>query len=557
MFKKLNYSNCKYIEQEDFIKICKEYSVMINLHDLETFEREKLFYPIKRWLFSEDYAIFKENDFFTPNDIKGYNPAFLSLQKLDDEIFEFRSCYNKTRHPFDEMNKDWQIYLRNPKEDEFTDWEDYEVNYIDENEGSRVTNRNKNYYSYWQIYELDAINDFRRNYYMLRFDENKNNYYLTCDKEFIEKWHRHKKDNILKLSSFEQYYNCLSSFIQCFQRSQQIAFENKKVGEFLTKEETDNLDNIIKVFSNEIFNYYTLNIEDLYVFLGKLCEHHFNYKYAEKLKLQELTKKDIWYLIRLMWYLTGDSLEHISQNIDKNGPIICDFKLYSKEQKSTLEIIFPNEREDIKEKAMLHIKVQVNNYNKILLPQYQVTETDISNLINFIETNGLDHFLIFITELNKDYFSNDYKSNQNLSFHLRNLGIFVEEIIKAIGLCSIDTIRTQYKEIYGFKKILKPICDQETWWDDYFSWKTSPVTAANFSEKIDKITEEIKELKNTDKQRKFILINISRATLIRNYYAHNSAQINDFKGRYSLLYNSLIYSIFIIWSVGKKNLISI
>lgn len=395
MFKKLNYANCKYIEQEDFIKICKENSVVITLHDLETFEREKLFYPIKRWLFSEDYAIFKENDFFTPNDTKSYNPVFLSLQKLDDEISEFTCCYNKTRHPFDEMDKDWQIYLRNPMDDKFTDWKNYEVNYINENGDSRVTNRNKNYYSYWQIYELDAINDFRRKYYMLRFDENKNNYYLTCDKEFIEKWHRHKKDNILKLSSFEQYYNCLSSFIQYFKKSWQIAIENKKVEEFLTKEEIDHLDNIIKVFSNEIFKYYILNMEDLYVFLRELCQHHFNYKNAEKPKLQELIKKDIWYLIRFIWYLTGDSLEHISQNIDKK-------RSNNERKKSTLKIIFPNEREDIKEKAMLHIKIEVNNYNKISPPQYQVTETDISNLIDFIETNDLDHFLRFITDLNKE-----------------------------------------------------------------------------------------------------------------------------------------------------------
>jgi len=182
----------------------------IRPHNLEFFEREKLLFPIKRWTFSEEYAIFKHQQIFTSPNKQDYNSSYLHLLKLEEEISKFLDLmfFDKINHPFDEMDKNWQEYLTNPLNNEFTDWKDYEVNYTNKGKSWR-TIRAKNYYSYWQIYEIDGINEFRTGFYNVRFDEKKNKYYLTCNKEFVEKWTKRPKENILNISSFEHCYNCI------------------------------------------------------------------------------------------------------------------------------------------------------------------------------------------------------------------------------------------------------------------------------------------------------------------------------------------------------------
>ncbi len=557
MVKEPNYVNCRYMEQKNFIDFCKENSVEIRVYDLETFEKEKLFYPIKRWLFPEEYAIFDQQRSVTETYTPTFNFNCSSLLELEDEIFRFRNLtlYNNINHPFDEIEEDWQQYLNNPIDSEFVNWEDYEVNYNDEYGNELKTTRAKNYYSYWQIYELDGINDFRTKYHIICYNKEENNYYLSCDKDFVERWYKRQKRNISIFFQLEQYYNCLCEFIQFYERNVNIAFMKLKVGDSLTNEEIDLLESNLIGKSNQLITFYNFTVDNLYDFIETLCRQYFLYEYKEKSKLQSLIKRDIWYCIRLILYLTGDTWENISLKIGRKGQMATYFKLYSRAEKNTLEVLFPNEREEIKERAMLHVDRQVENYNKKSTLKYQLTKTDISNFIEFMETNDLDHFLLFITDVNADYFSQKYKSKKNLAFYLRNLSIFIEEIIKTIGLNSIDEIRTQYLDIiYGFKTILKPICKQEPWWSTYCYLEKNriyEVNSDNFIEKIDQIPEEINKCKIVDNQRQFILLNISRATIIRNYYAHNSAQINGFKEKYLELFQSLIYSIFIIWSIGK------
>jgi hypothetical protein len=312
MFKELNYTNCKYLKQEKFIKFCEENSVEIRPHNLEFFEREKLLFPIKRWTFSEEYAIFKHQQIFTPPNKQNYNPSYLPLLKLEEEISKFQNLmfFDKINHPFDEMDKNWQEYLTNPLNNEFTDWKDYEVNYTDKGESWR-TIRAKNYYSYWQIYEIDGINEFSTGFYNVRFDEKENKYYLTCNKEFVEKWTKRPKENILNIPPFEHCYNCLCDFIQSFNRIGNITFKGKNVGEFLTKEENDLFNKEIVKLSTKFADNYNLSPDDFYEFLKILCQRYFIYEYKEKSKLQSLIKRDIWHCIQLIFYLTGDTWENV------------------------------------------------------------------------------------------------------------------------------------------------------------------------------------------------------------------------------------------------------
>lgn len=557
MFKELNYTNCKYLEQEKFIKFCEENSVKIHSHYLESFEREKLLFPIKRWTFSEDYAIFKHQEIFTPPNKQNYNPSYLPLLKLEEEISKFLDLmfFDKINHPFDEIDENWQEYLTNPLNNEFIDWKDYEVNYTFKGNNWK-TIRAKNYYSYWQIYEIDGINEFKTRSYKVLFDEKENKYYLTCNKEFVEKWSKRPKENILNISSFEHYYNCICDFIQSFERIRNITFKEKNAGEFLTKEENDSFNKKIVELSTKIAENYNLSSEDFYEFLKILCQRYFIYE--NKDKLQNLIKRDIWYCIQLIFYLTGDTWGNISSKINRQGQMGTYYKLYTRVPKKTLEIIFPNEREEIKEEAMLHIDIQLKRYNEKVIQKYKLDKTNIENFIEFVETNGLAHFLIFMANINKDYFSHEYKSEKNLIFHLRNLSIFIEEIIKTIGLNSIPEIKNKYPTQTGFRYILSPICQNEPWWNIFTDLSKKKhfydININNFYNRIDQTPQIINSYQKLDEQRKFILVNLARATIIRNYYAHNSLQINNLKKSYPLLFESLIDSIFIIWSIGKENI---
>ena len=562
MFKELNYTNCKYLEQEKFIKFCEENSVEIRPRNLEFYEREKLLFPIKRWTFSEDYAIFKHQQILTPPNKQNYNTSYLPLLELEEEISKFLDLmfFDKINHPFDEFDKNWQEYLTNPLNNEFLDWKNYEVNYTNKGKSWR-TNRAKNYYSYWQIYEIDGINEFRTRFYNVLFDEKENKYYLTCNKELVEKWTKRPKENILYVSSIEHYYSCICDFIQSFERIINITFNKKNAGEFLTKEENDLFDKKIVKLSTKIAENYNLSSDDFYEFLKILCQRYFIYENKEKLKLQNLIKRDIWYCIQLIFYLIGDTWENVSLIINRQGQMGTYYKLYTRVPKKTLEIIFPDEREEIKEEAMLHIDIQLKRYNEKVIQEYKLDKTDIEYFIEFVETNGLAHFLIFMANINKDYFSHEYKSEKNLVFYLRNLSIYIEEIIKTIGLNSISEIKNKYPtKNTGFRYILSPICHNEPWWHVFTKLSgnghLSDINIDNFYDKIDQIPQIINSYQKLDQeQRKFILVNLARATIIRNYYAHNSLQINNFKKSYPLLFESLIDSIFIIWAIGKDNII--
>ncbi|WP_162013077.1 hypothetical protein [Methanosarcina acetivorans] len=545
------------MEKGEFIKFCVNNSVEITPDFLELFEKEKLLYPIKRWVYPKEYAIIKQHTFLSDKQV--YDSTYSSLLELEEEIFKFCNLYlfNRINHPFDEKDKDWQQYLLDPTDNEFIIWKDYKVNYVDESGESWSTVRAQNYYSYWQIYELDGINDFRKSYFTVRFNDKENYYYRTCDKEFVEKWSRSNKNNILRFYQFESHYAFLCEFIQSYERNIFIAFKEKNAGDFLTEEELNILENNILNKCNKLMEIYDFTIDNLYEFLEVLCKKYF-YEYKEKTKLQDLIKRDIWYCIQMIIYLTGDTWEDISLKIGRKGQIATYYKLYSRGEKNTLEVLFPNEREEIKERAMIYVDRIVKSYNKQSTPKYQLTNTDISNFIEFIETNDLDHFLIFIADSNVDYFSQKYKSKKNLTFYLRNLSIFIEEIIKTVGLNSIDEIRTQYiGDISGIKTILKPICKEETWWNTYVELEKEIAQKANSNNitiLINKLPDEINKKNIRDKQRQFILLNILKATIIRNYYAHNSAKINNFKTSYPLLFESILNSIFIIWVIGKDKI---
>ena len=163
-----------------------------------------------------------------------------------------------------------------------------------------------------------------------------------------------------------------------------------------------------------------------------------------------------------------------------------------------------------------------------------------------------------MANINKDYFSHEYKSEKNLVLYLRNLSIFIEEIIKTMGLNSIPEIKNKYPtKNSGFKFILSPICHNEPWWRVFteLNKRGHDINIDNFYDRIDQIPQIINSHQKLDEQRKFILVNLTRATIIRNYYAHNSLQMKDFKKNYPLLFKSLIDSIFIIWAIGKDNII--
>jgi len=87
-----------------------------------------------------------------------------------------------------------------------------------------------------------------------------------------------------------------------------------------------------------------------------------------------------------------------------------------------------------------------------------------------------------------------------------------------------------------------------------------PVNPDNFGDELKRIQKEIDSIPKTKAKKidqnhiKIVLTHLSKATLIRNYYAHNSVQIDTFIEDYPSLLENLICSIFIIWAIGKNTL---
>ncbi|AFV22382.1 hypothetical protein Mpsy_0169 [Methanolobus psychrophilus R15] len=256
-----DYTNCRFMRKDDFITFCKKNSIPIDDQRLELFEKEKLFFPVKRWLFNDEYAIFNHQKILIPPDKIVLPTVCLPLIHLEENIFEFRnlSFYAKKEHPFDETNKDWQEYLINPYASDFIEWENYVLNHIDEEGEKWRLQKSESYYSYWQIYELEAINIFRKVLLTVKYNEQENYYHLTCNKDNIEKYSKHRKEHISIFFKFEHYYNCLCEFIQYYERSRDIAFKDKKAGEALTVAEISLLNSDIFEKSNSLMRACSIN----------------------------------------------------------------------------------------------------------------------------------------------------------------------------------------------------------------------------------------------------------------------------------------------------------
>ncbi|WP_048065614.1 hypothetical protein [Methanosarcina acetivorans] len=529
------------MEQKSFLDFCKDNLVKIPDYQLDYFEKEKLIYPIKRKIVPEEYAILQQQGEGDQSVIKRINVEHLPLIKLEDEYFKFRNNIGDTiTHPFDKVNEEWQKYLINPNE--IDEWENYEVNYIDADGKSWKTSKAENFYSYWQIYDIDSINEFRKRFLQIKLDTETNKYYLTSGSENVERY-KSKRENIVKMSAFECHRRFLCDFIESYYRIKRIVY--RQSAEYLTEDEVNTFNEKITEMSRHILDKNDISIDELYKFLNKLCNLYFEYGSKEKNRLQKLVKSDIWHTVELISYVNGESWQDIALKIDN----ITRFGIYiyTKEPKNVLEAIFPYESKEIKEKAMYHLDIRLKKYNENVLTDYELNNNDLDNFILFLENNGLSHFLIFVVDANEEYFKYTYKSRRNIIFLLRNLGIFVEEITKMISLSSNNSgIENQS----SLKNILKTICGEEVWWGKYYDSKLGGINDKNVESRIN---EQLNKL-NSSGQDDFILINLSISTILRNYYAHNSGQKVYFVKEYKRLLSCLINSIFIIWALGRKKI---
>ncbi|MEZ5334811.1 MAG: hypothetical protein R2741_06050 [Methanolobus sp.] len=437
----------------------------------------------------------------------------------------------------------------------------YDLDYFDEIDLlapiSLSPDKTKKYYSYWQLYLIDSINDFRTKHCEICFSKKNNTYYLNSNFKISEPLTQSKKLDISSFFKVELYYNCLCDFIQFYHMAFEDVFHGKPVGYVLEDSESEYLDKKLETISKELIDFYDFNKEDLYEFLRELCRQYFVYDKKSKNKLLDLIKSDIHLCMKLIFYFSGDSLDKITSEVDANGLLTNKFRPYTLEQNSTLNVIFPDEREIIENKAMLRISLHLKHYNQHLHTKYKCLDSDVHDFIKFLEDNSLDSFLIFVFDVNRDYFEYNYCSNKSLVSSIRNLSVFLEEFTGCIGINSI--VSDQYPPNKNSLKFLfNPLCKSESWWNmGYFP--IEKIDCHNFHDKMDAVIQNIENTANSknynlDNEEKFVLINLRKANIIRNYFAHNSALIPEFRKIYPMLFQSLFNSVIIIWIIGKEKL---
>ena len=420
------------------------------------------------------------------------------------------------------------------------EWENYEVNYIDKNGEPWKTSKAENFYSYWQIYEIDSINEFQKKFLTIKLDTETNEYYLTLNEKLC-KLYKLKRESIVEIAAFEPHFRFLCDFIESYNRINRVEFSQS--AEFPSVDEVNTFNEKITNISKKISNNHKISTNEVYIFLNKLCTLYFDYEKKGKNKLQELVKSDILYTVKLISYVNGESWQDIASKIENNRRY-GNYR-YTKRPKNVLDVIFPDERKEIKEKALFALDNRLKEYNKKVFTKYKLNNNDLENLRSFLEDNGLSHFFIFVVDANEEYFKYTYKSRKNIIFLLRNLGIFVEELTKVI---SLNSNNSGIKNQPNFKDILETICDDKPLMDKFDKLKLGNINDENVEFKIDEYLSTL----NSCEQEDFILSNLAISKILRNYYAHNSGQREYFIKKYKWLYSCLVDSIFIIWAMGKK-----
>ncbi len=564
----MNLHGHRYLRVQDFAKYFHEtaqphrnhFSESSYLHELEFWEKERLFFPCVRLVLPKEYVAFFESARHTPGPTEfppeGWPDTWIHLAEFL-QIHErwHRSNSDDIYHPFD-TEHGLREFFEDPRLTEFRSWKSFKFP-IKEPDYVRQVSRAKHYYHYWQIHLLDALR--RENTLNILGNFPKGETFDSLAKgvlpagtfrRSLSTGYYIRSSDIRKI---ENHYELLSKYVLADKREFQTSARKHGIQEggrhVIPPPESRKYRERCKAYGIKLLSGSRYSEDDWLSFLRTLCNLYVEYEQYERSLMAKELKKDIYDLLDLIAGVFG--LEETVINARVGYPV------YGGSRNTLLEIVFPNLLKEAKDDAIQFLEQRRGGFNAKVTSDYQLEVQDVRDLCEYLEAKGL--WLVFRTlkEVDREWWEWSPFQTVNLFTCLRSLAVSIEDLIKNIGaetpkadIASRFVNGPARKQHLG--NVLKWMFCGAPWWAAY------PVASKKLTDvKPEDLEQRAVEILggsfHSTNWMNFVMKSFLMLEVVRNYVMHKAVSREDF---YRLHYidalNHVTYALLFIWANAKN-----
>jgi hypothetical protein len=233
------------------------------------------------------------------------------------------------------------------------------------------------FYHYWQIYELYQVRRSHKGMYR--------------DNTLVPPKGLEHGD----LRALSQFFDAVSYFQRFYQlrRDQMLASLSPDDDGWVALDQgrQNELEQATHKYAITTLQNYSLNENTLYESLRGMMYLHNSYEKSERVRLSEALKDDIWRTVQFIHSAFDTPTEGIAERAGRVGGYAQNY----------LEVLFPNRRKDVRNKASQILQSLAKEYNR-RAPNYSMPNDEIEGLLDYIESTDLALFeYILVTPLKK------------------------------------------------------------------------------------------------------------------------------------------------------------
>lgn len=528
------------LDLDQFLDVCKAVKLFqCDKDELEQYEKDGLLLPVARLILPADYRVARDSKKYRNIEFSAeIMDKYSALDKLYDSIPPISPHFREEAefpHPIDLVTEDIEQLIR-PSEQEFVPWSDYET----KTEIPVYTKGVIHFYQPWQVFALYEIRTYEKNLY-------------PCDLIGI-----HPRDlETGKISELTAYFEATSQFYFVRQALFYVYFDKMPTNDDgrsqLDEDTAALLEAKLVDLAQQLTSGKSLTKDNFIKAITGMCILHSHYTKVEKVTLAEVMKDEIWKAIRFCDFAFGLNSQEISDlvgAIHKRG-----------REKPYIEAIFPDERKVKHENALSELGALSQNYNQNT-PTWQINESEIEELLNFLEASDLAVFEYIIVQVKETHFNYNQWQVAEAFLQIKILASFLESFLRLVckeggkTITDTDSLRNFMEKIVP--NSAKPIWNKfekcESNLRNNFTGKTFNANTSNFVSKFQLLRQVLpKKPNDTVPEEEYLGACLTIALLTRNFTSHHTVEQEDIlQGRYTWLVRSVVNTIFLAWMIARK-----
>lgn len=512
----------RYLELSEFVQLCKNVGLYgCTEAELEQYEYEKLMFPAARIVMPEKYAVGFWEYHTSSADQFMVEDEFASFHHLNWAIrYQYPMPTKKEkgdlRHPIDQVSGKIEGLVK-PIEEEFIAWNNYKINFHSKR-GDFTFPTAAHFYHDWQGYELYQIRRFYKRMYQ-------DNAPIISPSNLMT-------GNLHDLALFFDAVSYFQHLYQAHEDKILVPIQPNEDGFGIPSQvQQDELARAGKRYALSVLQNFGLNENLAFAHLKGVINLYKNYELAERIKLRNALKDDLWQMIEFMQFAFDTTSEEIA------------------ERESYLWEIFPNRRLKTQLMAKRILSKFATEYNKFS-PTFAISDDQIELFLNYVEHTELALFEYILVGLNNTHFTRHSWQSAEAFLHLKSLASFPESLMRNL----LSKKERKEASASGMGDLIQRLFDTKSTsriWQGYTSIQKqcrSADTVSEFTQNSAYLTQV-----STDSEYVFLGVSLSLATLLRNFTSHFLIENPSLlRGQYVRCIKAIVTTTFLVWIVSRN-----